>query len=470
VAVEAAAGPKAASSWRRDPGVIEVVSGTSIQALVDRNPPGTTFFLRAGIHRMQAVVPKDGNTFLGEAGTILNGSRLLTNFSPEGGRWMTTVEVPRFELNGFCRSSSPRCGYPHAVYIDHELQRQANSIGEVDPGEFFLDYATRHLHVGTNPTGRTVELAVSPYAFEGKASSVTIRGLTIEKYANRAQLGAIAASLGVSWIIEENTVRKNHGVGIAVGPRGQVRRNAIVSNGQLGISADGESGLVEGNEIAYNNTAGFLPEWEAGGSKFAETRDLVVRGNHVHHNFGYGLWTDIDNVGTLYEGNLVTDNTHAGIFHEVSGAAEIRGNHVYRNGSAERDWLWGGQIQIAGSSDVVITGNVVVVAAGYGNGIVLVQQDRGSGPLGPRRTRRITVTSNEVIYLGDVGLTGAAADYEEAAMFTSGQILFDRNLYRFRSEPTRWRWRGNDVDLAGMRKLGQELNGSVDSRIVIPER
>ena len=68
--------------------------------------------------------------------------------------------------------------------------------------------------------------------------------------------------------------------------------------------------------------------WEAGGTKFARTRDLVVRRNFVHHNRGPGLWTDIDNVRTLYEANRVEDNGEAGILHEISYAAVIRNNVV----------------------------------------------------------------------------------------------------------------------------------------------
>ena len=88
----------------------------------------------------------------------------------------------------------------------------------------------------------------------------------------------------------------------------------------IGVSGgDDQSGIVvEGNEIAYNNEAGFNPEWEAGGTKFWATTNLVVRNNHVHHNFGPGLWADNDNVGALYEGNIVEDNDWAGIFHEIS--------------------------------------------------------------------------------------------------------------------------------------------------------
>src|SRR5919197_882257 len=45
----------------------------SIQAAVNSHPAGTTFILKAGTHRNQSVIPKSGDVFLGERGTILDG-------------------------------------------------------------------------------------------------------------------------------------------------------------------------------------------------------------------------------------------------------------------------------------------------------------------------------------------------------------------------------------------------------------
>ena len=55
------------------PAGITILPGESIQAKVDANPAGTTFILKSGTHVQQSVVPKDGDVFLGEAGTVLDG-------------------------------------------------------------------------------------------------------------------------------------------------------------------------------------------------------------------------------------------------------------------------------------------------------------------------------------------------------------------------------------------------------------
>ena len=106
------------------------------------------------------------------------------------------------------------------------------------------------------------------------------------------------------------------------------------------------------------------------------TENLIVRGNFVHDNNGPGLWTDIDNINTLYENNIVEGNSGAGIFHEISYSATIRNNQVRGNGFRNRGWLWEGGIMVAGSQGVEIYGNIL--EDNY-NGITLIQQDRGSG-------------------------------------------------------------------------------------------
>src|SRR6185295_4962399 len=144
---------------------------------------------------------------------------------------------------------------------------------------------------------------------------------------------------------------------------------------------------------AYNNTAGYLWQWEAGGTKFALTRNLVVRNNFVHHNYGPGLGTDINNIDTLYEANTVSDNEQAGIFHEISYRATIRYNTVARNGYAYHAWLWGAGIQIAASPDVEVHDNTLVDNA---HGIAAIQQNRGSGTYGMHSVDNLYVHNNTI--------------------------------------------------------------------------
>ncbi|MFN2384611.1 MAG: nitrous oxide reductase family maturation protein NosD [Gemmatimonadota bacterium] len=361
------------------PAGVPIAPGQSIQAAVNSHPAGTTFVIRAGTHRRQTVQPKDGMTFVGEAGAVLDGEN-----------------------------------------------------------------STRH-------------------AFEGRARNVTIRGLVIEKYSNPAQEGAIhggghsAAELSTGWLVENNEVRYNGGTGIRVGHRMRVAGNNVHHNEQMGIGGLGDDIVIEDNEIAWNNyRKAFDYGWEAGGTKFVKTRNLVVRNNHSHHNWGPGLWTDIDNINTTYEGNVVEDNADTGIFHEISYAAVIRNNVVRRNGFDKAAWAYGAGILIAHSPDVQVYGNTV--ENNY-NGIIGIQQDRGSGAYGPHTLANLYVHDNTVIQRVGQWAAGAAQDVGDGGFF-GRNIRFERNRYTLDTGSRRFEWENGQRTVSQWIAYGLDVSGS----------
>jgi parallel beta-helix repeat protein len=292
------------------------------------------------------------------------------------------------------------------------------------------------------------------FAFFGDADDVVISGLEIVDYATPTQFGSVYVS-GSGWLVEGNEVHGSTGAGISVRDGGGVARNNVIRNNrvhhnhQLGMAVTGTVGtLVEGNEIAYNN---WLVEydwgWEAGGTKFWETQDLVVRGNWSHHNNGPGLWADTDNTGTVYEDNVVEDNTANGIFHEVSGSAVIRNNVLRRNGFDHAAWLWGGGIVIAASGDIDIYGNRL---EDNFNGISLVYQERPDGhPL-----QGVHVWNNTLI---DTGMSGAATDSGDESLFYADN-WFDGNAYYGN---VGWAWSGSGgLGWDAWRSTGNDATGT----------
>lgn len=450
-----------------EPEYIPVSPGTTIQNLVDQYPEGTRFLLKAGIHRMQQVRPKHGDVFAGESGTILNGSELLTGFNFEGGNWVINGQQQRSGRQGECVSTSPRCAYSEDLYFDDVPLHHVASASQVRPGSWFFDYDARRIYLGNNPEGHKVELGSARYAFHGAARDVTIRGMTIEKYANPAQVGAVHGRVNNSevsrnWIVQDNVIRLNHGTGIRIGHGMRILRNQIVRNGQMGIGDIGDGVVVDNNEIAFNNYAGFNAGWEGGGAKFVSTRGLIVRYNYSHDNDGTGLWTDIDNVQSLYEFNKVYNNVGPGIQHEISYEAVIRHNDVRGNGTGGDTWGWGSQILVQNSRGVEVHDNYVEVASPKGNGIFLLQQNRGSGAYGVYVTVNNYVHHNEIVYKGTNGASGASADYDPDTMY-SGNNRFDRNGYRGPAlNLSRWEWKGRG-DWQSFRNQGQDVNGWIQS-------
>jgi parallel beta-helix repeat protein len=352
------------------------------------------------------------------------------------------------------------------------------SKAEVSPGEWHFDYAGNRIYIGVNPAGKTVEVSQGRHAFFCGGSScdgVTVRGLTIEKFANPGQWGAIhmLAIGGVkpkNWVIEGNVIRLNHGAGVDVSDRAIVRDNYIYMNGQLGLHGTGVSNvLIEDNEISYNNFAGFSDGWESGGFKFiTNVSNLTVRNNYSHHNDGPGMWTDYVGGGTLYEGNIVEYNTSMGIQHEISLDAVIRNNTVRFNSSPGLDgWAFGAQIMVQNSSDVEVYGNRVVVGPSFGDGITVVQQNRVvSGQ--PRPGINNSVHHNEVWYLGNSGVSGIFSDSsapppldKQSAWSTNS---FDYNVYHAPNlNASRWETNGRPMFWSEFRAAGEEAHGLADT-------
>ncbi|MFC4859083.1 right-handed parallel beta-helix repeat-containing protein [Actinophytocola glycyrrhizae] len=250
-----------------DPGV-----DADLSAKTEANPPGTTFWLARGVHTLGdgefgSVEPKDGNTYLGAPGAVLDGR------------------------------------------------------------------------------------GVNKYAFVFHATDVTIRGLTIRRFAAPPNEGVVNHDSGDGWVIEDNTVEDNDGAALMAGARQVVRGNCLRNNGQYAINAykDGELTdlVIEGNEITGNNT----DDWEAripgcgctGGVKFWAVDGADIRGNWVHDNRGAGLWADTNNNDFLIEGNVIEGNDGPAIFYEISYNAVIRDNTLRRNNIVEgREFADGG--------------------------------------------------------------------------------------------------------------------------------
>ena len=440
------------TSWSRSspalPAGVLVAVGASLQAAVDASPAGTSFVLASGVHRVQSVRPKDGNVFTGQPGAVLNGARLVTAFGVEGSGWFADGQTQEGYAQGECRSATPLCNRPEDVFVDGSLLLRVTSRAALVPGSYFFDLAANRIWFGSDPRGRTVEASVAGQAFAGPARDVVVRSLMVEKYATPSQKGAVDASDGLRWTIDGVIAQRNHGGGLRAGNGTRILNSKALDNGQIGITGVGADIVVQGCEIARNNTAGYEPGWEAGGTKFALTSNLIVRGCSIHHNSGHGLWTDIDNIGTLFENNDVSDNQGEGIFHEISYAAVIRNNVVRRNGGSSAPWVWGAGIHIASSRDVQIYGNVVENNI---NGIVGSQQNRGTGAYGARELRNLDVHDNTVHASGKVGI---GQDVNDQSIFTSRNNRFHANTYNANQLYT---WMDRDITSTTWRSYGQDV-------------
>ncbi len=442
-------GPSAVPAERSD--VVAIPAGAPIQPIVDSHPAGTTFSLTAGTFREQQVTPRDGDVFEGAGpGTVMNGARILEGWTADGDGWSVGGQTQEAVAHGDCRSASPRCDRAEELFVDGQRLTHVASLAEVTGSSWWFDYEADTIHIGLDPAGRLLETSTTAFAFKGEATGVTIRDLTVTHHATPAQSGAIHAA-GPDWVIEGVTAVDNHALGIFFsGDRTIVRDSLSRGNGQMGMGGSGaHDALVERVELADNNQIGFNDEWEAGGAKFTLTTGMKFLDSDAHGNDGAGIWFDESAQDTVISGNRAADNSGAGIFYEISEDARITGNTVTGNGWGEetRGWLWGAGIQVAASGGIEITGNDV---SGNLNGVVLIQQDRGDGPLGDRQVDDITVEGNRIV--AGSGLIGAASD--------DGDDLFDRsiefrdNSYEVSDDDLAFAWDGKRIDRQAWEQLG----------------
>lgn len=451
--------------------LITILPGESIQQKVDSQPSGAAFLLKSGVHRLQGVRPKSGNSFTGESGAVMNGSKILTGWTRSGNYWVVGGQAQRGQQIGVCDADRPRCRFPEQLFINNVQLIHVDSLSKVTAGRWYFDYPSSRIFIADDPTGRLVETSVTTFAFHGSASNVRIKNLIIEKYATLAQHGAIhpkdgtIGASGSGWVVEDCDVRWNAGGGIAVAPYLRVSGSKVRYNGQIGFTGEYQravqSILIENTEIAFNNLAGFHGGWEAGGTKFLHTLDLVLRGNHVHDNRGPGLWCDTDNIRTTYENNIIENNSGIGIFHEVSYDAIIRNNIIRSNGTGWDVWMWGAQVLIASSPNVVVENNQVTVAATGGDGICLIQQNRGNGKYGPYLITNTRVANNSITFLGRVGSHGAGADYSAYTLFGGTNKFEGNNYYAADKSFAHFYWNGKLLNWSGFTGQGQDLAGAM---------
>jgi hypothetical protein len=434
--------------------------GQSIQAAVDANPAGTAFRIAAGVHRLQSVQPKDGNTFTGEPGAVLSGARVLdpAAFRRVDGRWVLGGQDLSGFVHGEVEAGAERHAHPFDLFLGAaRADHVASRAGVSAPGRWFLDYDRDEIVLFDDPsTVGGVELSVVESAFRSAASDVTIQHLTITRYASPAQHGAIHGAEGRRWEVGHVTVTQAHGSGIRIGPGMHLHHSRISDAGQLGVGGTDEHEgvripvLVEFNEIFGNRTLRYSWGWEGGATKFALTRDLVFQNNWVHDNRGPGVWFDVDNADAVIRANVVEDNDQAGVFYEISFGAEIYDNVIRGNGrTAIGDD--GAGVHVSNSRDVEIHHNAI-----YGNraAIMGTQGDRGSGPLGVREVTGMVVHHNDIVP-GPVP-QGLRVHHGDASWFyTAAGNRMEANTYRMPATAAAF-WALQDLDLAGWQARGFE--------------
>jgi hypothetical protein len=295
-----------------------------------------------------------------------------------------------------------------------------------------------------------------------------VLGGVFQHFGNGGNLSVAALALKRNAVVDGSEFRENFGAGLGIyGDNVRISNVNTHHNGQYGlfvtIFCDGcpapRGVIIEGSEIAFNNTRRLDPGYDAGGTKFsAGTVGMIVRRNEIHHNYGSGLWFDTSNKKAKVYANDIHDNRNWGIFYEVSnGGTEIHHNKLVGNGIGDGSANWDNVQLLVASSDGSVggTGGIEI----YKNRI-----DGKAYPLGVigAATKQVRVHDNLLILRATSSRVGGADDSGE--MFSSSaRNRFEDNTYRVR-DPTAayWAWDGETLTWAGWKAFGHDADGDVE--------
>ncbi len=440
---------------------VTVTPDQDLGAVISAQVRGATICLQAAVYRItEPLTPGEGQTLIGQAGTVIDGSKVVTDWEFDGENWVangqsqgpTVIEWSGPEL------TLPQALFGEDLFLDGEPLTKIGVLeggtihgrapDALGPGEYFFDYDSDTILLGSDPEGHLIETSVAPGGIGGTARHVTIRGLVVEQTAGYGIDG------NQYWSVKDNESRLNHTTGIGVSGFSRITRNLVHQNGKYGLTASGRDVVVKYNRVESNNLARFSTVnggfWDAGGSKFVFTEDMTLRGNYFVDNFGDGIWLDLNNSNADVYGNHSSGNQRFGVFVEISYRVSLHDNYIGANGD------YG--IFVNSSSQVEVVNNLVT------GGVVLAQQSRGEGTLGPHVVEDSLVRGNVVdLSTGRQGVL-SGADVGDG-VFTEQNNSFEGNIYHLPSrDAENFLWSNQSFTVQEWVGAGLDTNGEFYAR------
>lgn len=506
-----------------------VAAGANLNAIIAEGREGEVFVLTASPNQPYRITAplalKSRQTLYSSTGATIKGSRIISAWTRDAvsGYWYSDISL-RDHTNPTVQSNMTGYAYKTPGEVDHaqklhdtfrdniQLQRYMVRTN-LRSGGFFHDYSVGRTWLADDPSGHTIEISTAEEAIHAynTITSCVLDGVTFSHFACTPQMSAVYIEAN-GWIVRNCDFSYNHsqGLKLAYVTNGLIRNNTIHHNGQMGMGVYRCSGMtIEQNSLYENNYMGdfYALDWESGAIKFSNCTNCTFVNNSSHHNAGVGLWADIDNIGLVFEYNIIEDNESCGIRHEISFGARITGNIVRRNGYGATNGRWrtrepttaglgdyfartGSPFMTAGINincsggwtgdsltTIEVNGNTVEYNQ---NGIFLQQRRRGYSvdfPTRPWNTQNVVVHHNTVVVNARPGdewgdnLSGLGA-YEEPIVGTRrdffynwGNVLHD-NTYRV-NDVSAVRFSGSDgisgwdrYDFATYQSRGHDLNST----------
>jgi copper-binding protein NosD len=334
--------------------VVPIATTANAQSVVDAYPPGTMFSIATGMHSNWSVDPKTGDTFIGQAGAILNGeNKTAQAFTAAGSPNNVTIDGA---------SATSRMLVEN--YTDNGINN-GNLEATVDPG------------TTSATSGWVIEFLEVAY------NSVVGIGLASDHET-----------------VKENYVHDNGQLGMGGGGIGiVVEGNLVTHNGYHLVTRYS----VEAGGIKVESGAAYGPVSE-------QNATALVVGNTISANAGGpGFHTDCHSDGVWFVYNIVSGNQQIGVHFETSNYQAVDDNVITGNVAPG--------IEVSASWYVTATGNSVtnngggIVLGGFSR-----SQDNCKLKSPNTGTSHFMASDNTVTNSGETG--GAQATKSTVASFT----------------------------------------------------
>lgn len=456
------------------------MSSAQIQSVLDTQPPGALICFSSGVYHLDAALsPRNNQTLHGSPDTVLKGSVVLNNPSASGSAWVFTgvpllTSGPDGAAVQWCEDNvAGPCAYQEDVFLDGSPLMRVTSRGAVLAGTYYTDYGTHQVYVGTNPWGRTVEIAHTGAGIRVSQSGVTVEGFVVEMFAHAMDRAGLEVSAsGSNVTVRNNESRYNHGSGLCTwGANTRIAYNRFHDNGQVGAQAGLNTGVVvDHNDFIHNNIDGFWRiDGAAGGLKLDLEKNSTVTSNLARDNLNHGIWLDDNSDNSYVADNEVINNFSSGIQVEISRNARVINNQV--SGNALGDPTARGHVGCRGlgcSAGILISESDTVEIAGnriFGNlnAISVLSTSRSS------RSSQITIPSLAYVNVHDNDMTlgsGAVGLQNQGppgydAYASDKKNVFVHNTYRLSSAgDALFYWRDQMVNSTAWRAYGEDVAGT----------